>query len=225
MTEAEPGTARPSAGEVGVHRQDVAEPVTEPVSLNAVPQRGTAAEAGGRESEEDMDGDIHRDNQRDRGATRTEARTDQDRDQDRDEISEVRQEIERTRDDLGDTIEALTAKADVKGRAQERLHETAMGARAKASGVAERVREATPGPVRGTVGRVGEQARRRPGAFAAAGATVTAFIILRRVVRARVARMRAARTTRTMRAMKTMRGTRIAKYLKKMRMPRPHWAR
>ncbi len=34
-------------------------------------------------------------------------------------IADIQADIERTRQDLGETVEALTAKADIKGRAQE----------------------------------------------------------------------------------------------------------
>ncbi|WP_432923454.1 DUF3618 domain-containing protein [Microbispora sp. CA-135349] len=171
MTETEPGAARPNAGTVGVHRQDVSDPVTEPESLNAVRQARPGPEpvAAARDTETKSEGGGKKGH---------------------DEISEVRQEIERTRDDLGDTIEALAAKADVKARAQERVHATTAAARARVAGVTGRVREATPEPLRGAAGRVGEQAKRRPGLVATAGAVGTALLLLRRITRSQ------GRTTR-----------------------------
>ncbi|WP_432863967.1 DUF3618 domain-containing protein [Microbispora rosea] len=164
MTETEPGGARPNAGTVGVHNQDVSEPVTETESLNAVRQSRPGPEpvAAARDTET-----------RDQGEGK----------KGHDEIAEVRQEIERTRDHLGDTIEALAAKADVKARAQERVHATTAAARARVAGVTGRVREATPQPLRGAAGRVGEEAKRRPGLIAAAGAAGTALLLLRRITR------------------------------------------
>ncbi|GAA0369057.1 hypothetical protein GCM10009530_18840 [Microbispora corallina] len=269
MTEAEPGAAQPTAGEVGVHRQPVTEPVIDTESLNAVTQRravetaetpetaeaaesaeggepggtrsdttrgvpaGPASRAGerangrgetpaspgtrtaealerrrrGRDAGESAGsgwtGSSHREGERhmndhtgaggaaneDRGTTRTQARDlAKDEAEDRDEISEVREEIERTRDHLGDTIEALAAKADVRARAQERVHETAMAARAKAAGMADRVREATPAQVRDTAVKAAQGAKRRPGVLAAAGAAVTGLLVLRRFTRARAGR-------------------------------------
>ena len=38
-----------------------------------------------------------------------------------DSVQELTEEIERTRAELGDTVEALAAKADVKARAQEKV--------------------------------------------------------------------------------------------------------
>ncbi|ETK32654.1 DUF3618 domain-containing protein [Microbispora sp. ATCC PTA-5024] len=264
MTEAEPGAAQPTAGEVGVHRQPATEPVIDTESLNAVTQRravetaetaeaAESAEGGepggtrsdttsgvpagsasrareragarsetpaspgtrtaealergrrGRDAGESAGsggtGSSHREGERhmndhtggaaneDRGTTRTQARDlAKDEAGDRDEISEVREEIERTRDHLGDTIEALAAKADVRARAQERVHETAMAARAKAAGMADRVREATPAQVRDTAVKAAQGARRRPGVLAAAGAAVTGLLVLRRFTRARAGR-------------------------------------
>ena len=49
-----------------------------------------------------------------------------------DDVQQVEQEIERTREQLGETVEQLAAKADVKGRA-----------RAKAAEVSERVKSTT----------------------------------------------------------------------------------
>ena len=49
-----------------------------------------------------------------------------------DDVQQVEQEIERTREQLGETVEQLAAKADVKGRA-----------RAKAAEVSERVKSKT----------------------------------------------------------------------------------
>ncbi|OPG08517.1 DUF3618 domain-containing protein [Microbispora sp. GKU 823] len=163
MTETDPGAARPNAGTVGVHRQDVSEPVTEPESLNAVRQSRPGPEpvAAARDTET---GREHEE-------------------KGHDEIAEVRQEIERTRDHLGDTIEALAAKADVKGRVQERVHATTAAARTRVAGVTGRVREATPEPLRGAAGKVGEQAKRRSGLIAAAGAAGTALLLLRRITR------------------------------------------
>ncbi|MEU8276134.1 DUF3618 domain-containing protein [Microbispora bryophytorum] len=163
MTETDPGAARPNAGAVGVHRQDVSDPVTEPESLNAVRQSRPGPEpvAAARDT-------VTRGGHEKKG---------------HDEIAEVRQEIERTRDHLGDTIEALAAKADVKARAQERVHATTAAARARMAGVTGRVREAAPQPLRGAAGRVGEQAKSRPGLIAAAGAAGTALLLLRRFTR------------------------------------------
>ncbi|MEZ0072489.1 DUF3618 domain-containing protein [Planotetraspora sp. GP83] len=178
MSETDPARdARPGAGSVGVHRQDVTDPVTEAESLNAVPQRQTAA-AGSPDPAHPADS--------------------------ADELTEVRQDIARTRDDLGDTIDALAAKADVKGRAHDKIEGTKNMVKEKAAEVAERVREATPDTVKDNVkdaadkvaervrdvtpdtvkdaaDRVAEQARRRPAVAVAVGAV--ALLVVRKLLR------------------------------------------
>jgi hypothetical protein len=52
-------------------------------------------------------------------------------------------EIEKTRQELGQTVEALTAKADVKARAQHRATEVAGNLRSKARATAEKARAET----------------------------------------------------------------------------------
>jgi ferric-dicitrate binding protein FerR (iron transport regulator) len=53
---------------------------------------------------------------------------------------ELRQEIERTREELGDTVEALAHKADVKARVQERVTDISQRAQATAAQGARTVR-------------------------------------------------------------------------------------
>ena len=47
---------------------------------------------------------------------------------------QIRDEIEQTREELGDTVEALAAKTDVKTRVHERVEETKATAKEKISG-------------------------------------------------------------------------------------------
>ncbi|MER7401452.1 DUF3618 domain-containing protein [Streptomyces sp. NPDC000070] len=106
---------------------------------------------------------------------------------------ELRQQIERTRSELGNTVEELAGKADVKGRARARAADLrdkagAMTVQLRSSAaqaghtVHEKATHARPRPVRGVV-RAG---RRHPGpvlvagAAAAAGAAVVAVEVLRR---------------------------------------------
>ena len=56
---------------------------------------------------------------------------------------ELRRDIEQTREDLGDTAAALGAKADVKGRAKERVNE-----------IRSEVRENPPIPVIAAAGAI-----------------------------------------------------------------------
>ena len=74
---------------------------------------------------------------------------------------EIRADIEQTREEVGDTVEALTAKTDVKAQARERIEEIKGTVRAK---VVDKVR-ANPAPV------------------ALGAAVVVAFLIGRRTAR------------------------------------------
>jgi ElaB/YqjD/DUF883 family membrane-anchored ribosome-binding protein len=90
-----------------------------------------------------------------------------------DDPEEIRREIEETREELGDTVEALSEKADVEGQISEKVEERKQALRAKQAQLKEKVTgarqqasEATPEDVKqkasqaGTV--VSEQARQRP---------------------------------------------------------------
>jgi len=56
----------------------------------------------------------------------------------------IRREIEATRDEMGETVDALTYKADVKSRAKESLMGTKDSIKSKVVGVGDRVSDATP---------------------------------------------------------------------------------
>jgi uncharacterized protein DUF3618 len=53
---------------------------------------------------------------------------------------EIKQEIERTREHLGETVEALAAKADVKARAQAKAADATTKAQAKVGELSGQVR-------------------------------------------------------------------------------------
>jgi hypothetical protein len=59
--------------------------------------------------------------------------------------SEIREEIEDTRARMGDTVEAIGYKTDVKTRARERVAGTVDAVKAKVGGAGSRVNEATAG--------------------------------------------------------------------------------
>jgi hypothetical protein len=86
---------------------------------------------------------------------------------------EIRADIEQTRAEVGDTVEALAAKTDVKARAQERVEEVKETVREKA-------RDATPAPVQRGGQQFVDTARANPAPFVAAGLVVLAVILWRR---------------------------------------------
>jgi len=57
------------------------------------------------------------------------------------DVEALRREIKQTRAELGETVQALAAKADVKARAKEQVEQTKQRARAQVHGATERVRE------------------------------------------------------------------------------------
>ncbi|HEV2639316.1 MAG TPA: DUF3618 domain-containing protein [Actinocrinis sp.] len=59
----------------------------------------------------------------------------------------LREQVAQTREDLGDTVAALAAKADVKQRTKTKLAETRVQAQETYAKVAEKTREHTPQPV------------------------------------------------------------------------------
>ncbi len=75
-----------------------------------------------------------------------------------DTIAEARAEVERTREELGDTVEALAYKADVKARAHDKVDEVRAQAAEKVDEITTQLGDTTEG-VRAkaaeTVGRAG----------------------------------------------------------------------
>ena len=105
-----------------------------------------------------------------------------------DKAQALRDEIEQTREHLGDTVEQLAAKADVKKQARAeaaRLGERARVAVARARGramlTAAKARKTAPGQARDALDQGARAAREHRGPLAAAvGALVAALIIWKR---------------------------------------------
>lgn len=110
----------------------------------------------------------------------------------KDEKASLELEIERTREQLGDTVERLAAKADVKAVASKKATELSERAKAKTGQVGRQVRDrvtattgplwqATPDPVKEVVakGATGARQRRIPLAVAA-GVLIVGYLVVRR---------------------------------------------
>ncbi|MFF5207364.1 DUF3618 domain-containing protein [Streptosporangium sp. NPDC000396] len=214
MTETDPGTpARPEAGTTGSRRKGVDEPITpdESGSLNIPPNAplGASAEeaeipASGHSGRSPMDlgGPPSGRDETSRPAEETAAgeeaagrtaaaqsvtgETEAD-ETEAGETSEesVRRDIENDRRELGDTVEALVHKTDVKGRVQEAAAHMGEDLRrmgvTTATGVVGRVREA-PVELKDMAGRVTHEAGKRPATVIAAmtALAVVVFRVLRR---------------------------------------------
>jgi ElaB/YqjD/DUF883 family membrane-anchored ribosome-binding protein len=75
---------------------------------------------------------------------------------------ELREEIEQTRAELGDTVDALSQKADVKGQVQDKVDERKAAFKAKAGDARERVSNATPDDAKHAAAQVAHTAEQRP---------------------------------------------------------------
>ena len=78
------------------------------------------------------------------------------------DVAALRAEIARTRAELGETVQALAAKADVKARAREQIEETKARVRAQAAEATGKVLEAAQlasGRVRGVTAQAADKAR------------------------------------------------------------------
>ena len=67
---------------------------------------------------------------------------------------ELEKEIEQTREQLGETVEALVAKVDVKARAQQKLGQLTARLKGKATEAGEQIKK-DPVPAAATAGVIG----------------------------------------------------------------------
>ena len=104
-----------------------------------------------------------------------------------DDPEALRAQIEETRAELGDTVEALTEKADVKAQAKAKVEETKAQARTKVEQGREQLRE-TQGQAQVKLGEVGEQAKENQTPLAAGFGTFVALLLLAFLLRRRGSR-------------------------------------
>jgi ElaB/YqjD/DUF883 family membrane-anchored ribosome-binding protein len=75
---------------------------------------------------------------------------------------QIQSEIAQTREELGDTIEALAQKADVKAQARERIEETKASVSEKKDEFVAKAREVSPEAAANVASEVSQTARERP---------------------------------------------------------------
>jgi ElaB/YqjD/DUF883 family membrane-anchored ribosome-binding protein len=97
---------------------------------------------------------------------------------------ELRREIEQTRAELGDTVEALSHKADVKARVGEKVDERKQAASQKADELKQKAQElkqkagqATPEDVKSAASGAATTARERPEIPAVAAALLFGLLL------------------------------------------------
>jgi ElaB/YqjD/DUF883 family membrane-anchored ribosome-binding protein len=86
---------------------------------------------------------------------------------------QIQQDIEATRQALGDTVEALAAKADVKARVHDRIDATKESVAEKIG----RAREASPDSVSSAASQATTTAKQNPVPVAAIGAFAAGFLL------------------------------------------------
>jgi hypothetical protein len=100
------------------------------------------------------------------------------------EPSQIREEIERTRAEMAETVQALGEKADVKARLRQKVQEDGAQLQRRAAELSDLVREVTPDKAKGTVTTAVRRTQQQPWVPAAIGAFVFGLLVGRRRGRA-----------------------------------------
>jgi len=90
---------------------------------------------------------------------------------------EIRADIEQTREEVGDTVEQLAAKTDVKAQAQDRVAEIKGNVRQKADELKAKASSTTPQSAQQGGQQVVSTVRSNPAPFALAGAVLVGYLI------------------------------------------------
>jgi ElaB/YqjD/DUF883 family membrane-anchored ribosome-binding protein len=90
--------------------------------------------------------------------------------------AQIEREIEQTRQELGDTVEALSRKTDVKAQARRKLEETKASVAEKKDELLGKAQEVSPDGAAAAVTQASEKARDNPVPVAAVGAFFAGFL-------------------------------------------------
>jgi len=93
-----------------------------------------------------------------------------------DDPAELRADIERTRQDLGDTVAALAEKTDVKARARDKVSEVKQNVNDKRTELMGKARESSPDGANSAAVQVRTKAQENPIPTAALAAFVGGFL-------------------------------------------------
>jgi hypothetical protein len=96
------------------------------------------------------------------------------------EPQEIRRDIESTRGEMGDTVEALAEKADVKTQAQRKVDEVKRTVAAKREELMGKAKQASPDGAGSAASTVSQKARENPVPVAVAGAFAFGLMLGRR---------------------------------------------
>lgn len=93
---------------------------------------------------------------------------------------EIRHDIDRTRGELGDTVEALAEKTDVKAQAKQKVEEVRQTAQQKKEDLVGRAKASSPDQVAAGAQQIATRARENPVPVAVGGALILGFLLGRR---------------------------------------------
>jgi Protein of unknown function (DUF3618) len=96
---------------------------------------------------------------------------------------EIRADIEESREEVGDTVEALAAKTDVKAQARDRIEELKGTIRTKADEAKAKAQSSTPESAQQGGQQVVTKVRENPAPVVLGAAVLVAFLIGRRTAR------------------------------------------
>ncbi len=88
----------------------------------------------------------------------------------------IKEQIEATREELGDTVEALASKTDVKAQAKRKVEETKASISDKKEELLGKAKGASPETAISTASGVSSKARQNPVSVALAGAFALGFL-------------------------------------------------
>jgi ElaB/YqjD/DUF883 family membrane-anchored ribosome-binding protein len=94
-----------------------------------------------------------------------------------DDPEQLRADIERTREDLGDTVAALAEKSDVKARARDKVSEVRQTVNQRRTELVGRARESSPDGATSAADQVRAKAQEKPVHTAAIAAFVGGFLV------------------------------------------------
>jgi ElaB/YqjD/DUF883 family membrane-anchored ribosome-binding protein len=94
-----------------------------------------------------------------------------------DDPQQLRADIERTREDLGDTVAALAEKTDVKARARDKVAEVRQNVNQRRTELVDRARESSPDGASSAATQVRAKAQENPIPTAAIAAFVGGFLV------------------------------------------------
>jgi Protein of unknown function (DUF3618) len=89
---------------------------------------------------------------------------------------QLRAEIETTREELGDTVEALAEKTDVKAQTKRKAEETKASVAGKKDELLGQVRQTSPDAAVSAAGELSQKARQNPIPLAAGSAFIVGFL-------------------------------------------------